>query len=88
MVRADAASPELLNIYPVLFDVIFVVASISMMTMVIDIVAPMAPLDAAHTFIASVPVMAMMTHADTNAVWTDDHRICHSAGRKVRSAEG
>jgi hypothetical protein len=87
MVRSNAAAPELLHIYQVLFDVIFVVASISVMTMVIDIVAPMA-LDAAHTFIASVPVMAMMMQADTNAVWTDDHRICHSTCRKVRSAEG
>jgi hypothetical protein len=82
-----AAAPKLLHIYPVLFDVIFVVASVGMMTMVIDIVAAVAH-GVMHTFIAPVPVVAVMMHTDAHAVWADHHGICHGACRKVRNAQG
>ncbi len=66
---------------------IFVVASISVMTMVIDIMAAVAH-GVMHTFIAPVPIMAVMMPANANAVWAHDHGICHGTCRKVRNTQG
>jgi hypothetical protein len=83
MANSAALEANSLHIYRVLFRVSFVVASISVMTVVVDIVA--MDFCVTPTFIAA---MAIVMHADGNAVWAKDHGVRHGTRCEVRSAQG